>query len=120
MTSQGVEKIDAHHHLWRYTPEEYGWIADAMARLRRDFLPRELEGEMQAAGVDGAVAVQARQSLEETEWLLSLAELSTSMLRGVVGWAPIASDQFPTAVERLRGRGEVKGLRHGIQDEAGP
>jgi L-fuconolactonase len=60
--------------------------------------------------------VQARQSLEETQWLLSLAEDST-FLRGVVGWAPIASEQFPDELERLRRRKKLKGLRHVIQDE---
>ena len=29
---------------------------------------------MSAAGIDGAIAVQARQTVEETRWLLELAE----------------------------------------------
>lgn len=120
MATNSAETIDAHHHLWRYTQEEYGWIGEDMKTLRRDFLPGHLEAEMQAAGVNGAVAVQARQSLAETEWLLSMAESPTSVLRGVVGWASIASDQFPAALERLRGRKKLKGLRHVIQDEADP
>ena len=36
-------RIDAHHHLWRYTPEEYGWIGEQMGVLRRDFLPSDLK-----------------------------------------------------------------------------
>ena len=66
--------IDAHHHLWRYTAEEYGWIDGTMARLQRDFDPADLSRVMAAARIDGAIAVQARQTLEESAFLLSLAE----------------------------------------------
>jgi L-fuconolactonase len=110
------EKIDAHHHLWRYSAAEYGWIDDRMGTLRRDFLPANLMKELHAAEIAGAVTVQARQSLEETEWLLSLAGTSP-FLRGVVGWAPIASDRFPADLDRLCSRNKLKGLRHPIQDE---
>ncbi len=44
-------QIDAHHHLWRYSAEEFGWISDSMATLRRDFLPADLERELIAADV---------------------------------------------------------------------
>ena len=111
-----TERIDAHHHLWRYSPEEYGWIDDAMLMLRRDFLPEELTAEMWAAGVDGAIAVQARQTIEETRWLLDMAE-RTDAIRGVVGWAPIATAGFAEAIEELRGRPKLKGLRHIVQAE---
>ena len=32
-------RIDAHQHFWHYVPDEYGWIDESMAGLRRDFLP---------------------------------------------------------------------------------
>jgi L-fuconolactonase len=113
------EKIDAHHHLWRYSSAEYAWIDDRMQPLRRDFLPGDLEKELNAAAIAAAVTVQARQSLEETQSLLSLAA-DSPFLRGVVGWAPIASEQFPAELERLRPHRKLKGLRHGIQDEPDP
>ena len=59
MSLVGKETIDAHHHLWRYTPEEYGWIDEPMSALRRDFLPADLKAAMATAGIDGTVAVQA-------------------------------------------------------------
>jgi L-fuconolactonase len=110
------KRVDAHHHFWRYSPEEYGWIDERMSPLRRDFLPAELERGLKAAGMAGAVTVQARQSLKETEWLLTLAE-GSPWLRGVVGWAPIASEQFPAELDPLRAHRKLKGLRHVIQDE---
>jgi len=111
-----IETIDAHHHLWRYTPEEYGWIDEEMKALRRDFLPADLAAAMATAGIDGTVAVQARQTLEETRWLLDLAD-RTDAIRGVVGWAPIAGEEFPACMEEFDGRPKLKGLRHVIQGE---
>lgn len=108
--------MDAHHHLWRYTPVEYGWIDERMGVLRRDFLPQDLKPLLERAGIDGAIAVQARQTLEETEWLLRLAEQNPWM-RGVVGWAPIAASEFPALLEKLRRNPKLKGLRHIVQDE---
>jgi L-fuconolactonase len=111
-----MDRIDAHHHLWRYTPAEYGWIDEPMAALRRDFGPEDLKREMDAVGIAGAVAVQARQTLEETRWLLDFAE-KHDFLRGVVGWAPIAGEEFPECMEEFDGREKLKGLRHVIQGE---
>jgi L-fuconolactonase len=115
-TTLQTETIDAHHHLWRYTPEEYGWIDEDMSALRRDFLPADLIAAMATAGIDGTVAVQARQTMAETRWLLDLAE-KTDAIRGVVGWADIAGEEFPGVMEEFDGRTKLKGLRHVIQGE---
>lgn len=111
-----TEQIDAHHHLWRYAKEEYGWIGVGMEAIARDFLPHDLERELASSGIKGSIAVQARQTLEETEWLLSLTDQS-EMIRGVVGWAPIASSKFPEIIERWKYFKKLKGLRHVVQDE---
>jgi L-fuconolactonase len=111
-----TETIDAHHHLWRYNPAEYGWIDEEMSALRRDFLPKDLIEAMVSAGIDGTVAVQARQTLDETRWLLGLAD-DCDAIRGVVGWAPIAGEEFPGCMEQFDGRNKLKGLRHVIHDE---
>jgi L-fuconolactonase len=111
-----VETIDAHHHLWQYTQAEYGWIDETMAVLQRDFLPADLTAAMATAGIDGTIAVQARQTLEETRWLLDLADVNEA-IRGVIGWAPIAGEGFPGCMEEFDGRAKLKGLRHVIQGE---
>jgi L-fuconolactonase len=108
--------IDAHHHFWRYTVEDYGWINDAMRVIRRDFLPPDLEREMRAAGVDGVVSVQARQSLEETRWLLELAR-KHSFIRGVVGWAPLIDANVPKILEELATDKKLRAIRHVLQRE---
>lgn len=110
-----IKKMDAHHHLWKYSPEWYGWIDDAMTALRRDFLPVDLAEATYAAGVEGTVVVQASQTLEETQWLLDLADES-ELIRGVVGWVPFTGD-VKTALGKFEGRGKLKGLRHIVHDE---
>jgi len=110
------ERIDAHHHLWRYRKEDYGWIGPGMEVIARDFLPANLAVEMRRVGIAGSVAVQARQSLDETNWLLSLAA-ENEFIRGVVGWAPIATTGFAGMLEKLVEQKKLKGLRHVIQDE---
>ena len=111
-----AERIDAHHHLWRYSTAEYGWIGPGMEAIARDFLPSDLAPELQRCGISGAVAVQARQSLAETEWLLEQAKQS-DLIRGVVGWAPIAEASFARVLERWKDEALLKGLRHVVQDE---
>jgi L-fuconolactonase len=112
-----AERIDSHHHLWRYSSEEYPWIDAAMLELRRDFLTDDLIAAMSHAGVDGAVTVQACQTVEETRWLLKLAN-GCDAIRGVVGWAPIAGRDFVAILEDLRSHEKLCGLRHVLQAEA--
>jgi L-fucono-1,5-lactonase len=111
-----AERIDAHHHLWRYNKKEYDWIGADMEAMARDFLPADLQAEIASCGVAATVVVQARQSLKETEWLLATAAQS-DFIRAVVGWAPIADASFPGTLERLREQRKFKGLRHVIQAE---
>ena len=109
-------KIDAHHHFWHYNTRDYGWISDEMAVLRRDFLPADLKPELAAAGIDRVVSVQARQCVEETEWLLKLAE-ENDFIAGIVGWLPIASPDFPALLEKFSAKRKLRGIRHVVQDE---
>jgi L-fuconolactonase len=110
--------IDAHHHLWKYTPAEYGWISPEMRAIKRDFLPDDLEKLMHHFGIEGTVTVQARQTLEETRWLLDLAH-QHEVMRGVVGWVPLTQGAaVKTHLERFAPDRKLRGVRHVIQDEA--
>lgn len=108
--------IDAHHHFWGYDPAEYGWISDAMSVLKRDYLPDDLHREAAAAGVDGVVSVQARQTVDETRWLLELAA-QNDFIRGVVGWVPLVSERVADDLARFTDRPKLKAVRHVLQDE---
>ncbi len=109
-------KIDAHHHFWCYNPQEYGWISPDMKALRQNFLPADLEARIAAAGIDGVVSVQARQTLEETRWLLELAA-QHDFIKGVVGWLPLTAVDIQAELERWRAYGKLKAVRHVLHDE---
>jgi L-fuconolactonase len=111
--------VDAHQHFWQYRPEDYGWISADMAVLQRDYLPEDLARERQVSGVAGSIAVQARQNLVETRWLLELAEKHREIL-GVVGWVPLRAPQVPALLDELLQRPALKGVRHVVQDEPDP
>lgn len=108
--------LDAHHHLWRYSPDEYGWISDEMSVLARDFTVADLRATAAKCGVTGSIAVQARQTVAETEQLLDIAE-ADDFVRGVVGWAPLARPEVTETLDRWSTRSKLKGLRHVVQDE---
>ncbi len=108
--------IDAHQHFWIYHQREYGWIVDSMAVLRRDFLPADLKPELEGSGFQGCVAVQARQTLEETRWLLELAEQAPFIL-GVVGWVDLRSSRLRFELESFAGKSKLVGVRHIVQSE---
>jgi L-fuconolactonase len=109
-------RIDAHQHFWRYNADEFGWIDDSMSSLRRDFGPDDLKPELERAGFQGSIAVQARQSLEETRWLLELAEDSPLIL-GVVGWVDLCSPDVRLQLQTFAGNPKLVGIRHVVQSE---
>ena len=109
-------RIDAHQHFWSYSPDEYGWISADMAGLRRDFLPPDLAPLLAASGFDACVAVQARQSLEETRWLLELSDRHL-FIAGVVGWVDLCSPAIGDELATLAGHPKLVGIRHIVQGE---
>lgn len=109
-------RIDSHQHFWLYSADEYGWIDDSMGALRRDFLPADLRPEMDGAAVDACVAVQARQTLYETEWLLQLAD-AHPFVAGVIGWVDLQADDAAGQLERFVGHPKFLGVRHIVQGE---
>ena len=102
--------IDAHQHFWNYCPEDYNWIDDNMAAIRRDFTPADLRATASGVGVTGSVAVQARQSMGESQWLLDLAA-ADEFIQGVVGWVPLAAESVVEDLAILSENPVFKGVR---------
>jgi len=109
-------RLDAHQHFWRYNPDEFEWIDESMSCLRRDFLSEDLKPELDQAGFDGTIVVQARQTLEETEWLLDLAA-DSSFILGVVGWVDLRSDNVRPQLAGFAANPKLLGVRHIVQGE---
>ena len=109
--------IDSHQHFWKYEPVKHSWINDEMSAIRRDFLPSDLKKVYEQNSIDGCVAVQADQTLDETDFLLSLAN-ENDFIKGVVGWADLRSKDVDTVLEKYHSEKKIKGWRHVVQGEA--
>jgi L-fuconolactonase len=111
-------KIDAHQHFWQYNPEEYSWLTDEMAKIRKDFSPGDLEPVLENNGIDGCVVVQVRQSEEETQQLLEYAA-EHDFIKAVVGWVDLAADNVEDRLEYFSQQPFFRGIRHTVWDERG-
>jgi len=109
--------IDAHQHFWKYDPVRDSWIDDAMKKLRRDFLPKDLAPVLENNNIDGCVAIQADQSEKETEFLLKLAK-NNSFIKGVVGWLDLRADNIEERLVHYSSNNLLKGVRHIVQAES--
>ena len=109
-------KVDSHHHFWKYDPVEYSWMNEDMGILKSDHLPTDLKKEIDAAGIDGVVSVQASQSMKETDDLLRYAA-EEDFVKGVVGWFPLADDRVGESLAKYAENPWLKGVRHVVQDE---
>ena len=108
-------KLDAHQHFWSYNEAEYPWIPLG-SPLQRDWLPQDFAVVQRPLGFDGSIAVQARQSLAETHWLLGLADADPRIF-GVVGWVDLQAEDIAAQLETLARHPRLVGVRHVIQDE---
>lgn len=110
-------KIDAHQHFWIYDQAEYGWIDDRMEVLKRNYLPSDLQPELYESGFSGSVAVQSRQRVEETIWLLELAG-QNDFIKGVVGWVDLCNeDELKRQLDKFCKSKKFAGVRHVVHDE---
>jgi len=110
--------LDSHHHVWKYDAEQYPWIP-AGTPLVQSYSLDDLAQHSGEYDVQATVVVQARQTLEETDWLLSLAD-ANPLCKAVVGWVPLQDDNIAEVLERYEDEPLLKGVRHVIHDEADP
>jgi L-fuconolactonase len=115
-SSKTNKKIHAHQHFWQYNPDDHAWLTDEMAVLKRDFMPDDLKPLLGGLDFDGCIAVQVRQNLEETRWLLELAGRH-DFIGGVVGWVDLRSADLQAQVEQFAFERKLVGVRHIVQGE---
>lgn len=108
-------RIDSHQHYWKIDRGDYGWITPEIPTLYRDFSPCDLLPHLQAHQFDGSIVVQAAPTIEETEYILSLADQHTSII-GVVGWLDLFDSNHRTHYERFRKNPKFLGFRIMIQE----
>src|SRR4051812_22716218 len=95
--------IDSHQHFWQVGRFDYPWMSRETEVLYRDYLPQMLEPVLKEQKVAQTVLVQASNSLEETRWLLDLAD-QHSFIAGVVGWVDLKSEAVERQLEELTAR----------------
>ena len=112
-----MQKIDAHQHFWDYDAVKHSWINDSMQRIRKDFLPEDLEPILLQNNIAGCVAVQADETETETNFLLRLAEKNT-FIKGVVGWVNFTDKNLPEKLAYFKNFKLIRGFRHVLQNKA--
>ena len=114
-------RIDAHQHFWSYSVNraDYGWIDDAMSVLRADFLPGDIQPLMADIGFSGGVAVQARESEAENDWLLALADKHSSVV-GVVGWLDLCDPAIEERIAHYAQQPRFVGARMMVHNSSDP
>ena len=105
--------IDAHQHFWQIDRGDYSWMDDSVAAIRKDFLPADLERHADACGVTGTVVVQAAPTVDETLFLLQLAD-RYEIIKAVVGWIDLAGDVV-AQIGRIS-HPKLRGIRPMLQD----
>lgn len=109
--------VDAHVHFWKFDKVRDAWITDDMKVIQKDFLPRDLEAILSENNVRGVVAVQADQSENETEFLLSLSK-QFSFIKGIVGWVDLQDKNVEERLVHYSKVPAIRGFRHIVQSEA--
>ena len=108
--------IDTHQHFWNYNPKTQEWINENMKVIRKNFLPEDIAPLLKENKVEGCVAVQADQSIAETNFLIQAAKNNT-FIKGVVGWIDLKDKEIEQNIEFYKKENIVKGFRHIIQAE---
>lgn len=109
--------IDTHQHFWSYDPKRHDWINEDMQKIRKNFLPEDLAPILKENKVAGCISVQVDQTLEETNFLISLAK-QNDFIKGVVGWLDLRANDVEATLESYANEKALKGFRHIIQGEA--
>jgi L-fuconolactonase len=107
---------DTHLHLWDLTAGDYAWLP-ADGPLHATFTAGQARSELDAAGIDTAVLVQAEDSEADTDFMLARAD-EHDWIAAVVGW--IRLDDPATAerqLERRQRHPAFRGVRHLVHDD---
>ncbi|MGB2402308.1 MAG: amidohydrolase family protein [Akkermansiaceae bacterium] len=103
--------IDAHHHFWKYKPADFPWITEEVKLLQQDHQVDDFELDLEFSGIDQVISVQSRCSDRENHFLLEQAKKSDNLVAGIVGWAPLDSDEIRIFLDQYLHEPMLKGVR---------
>jgi predicted TIM-barrel fold metal-dependent hydrolase len=106
--------VDTHQHLWDLDLFNYAWLKD-LPVLNQSFRMNEYCDATKGLGIEMSVHLEADVDepfmVEETKYVLQLADRSDNPLEGVVACGRPESKQFKTYLERILGHPKLKGIR---------
>jgi len=108
--------IDSHQHFWQVGRFDYPWLTPELGVLFKDYLPDSLEPILRKNHIAQTVLVQASNSVEETRWLLKLAD-EHEFIAGVVGWVDLKSSSVAPQLDEFTRHPKFKGVRHLVESE---
>jgi len=109
--------IDSHTHFYDPSrPEGVPWPAPDDTILHRTVLPDEWERVVDPLGVTGTVVVEASPWVEDTQWLLDLAERHASAatrqgIVAVIGNLPLGTPGCAALIDRFAADRRFRGIR---------
>ncbi|WP_166979980.1 amidohydrolase family protein [Paramicrobacterium fandaimingii] len=110
-------RIDSHMHLWTLGEGRYPWLTPDFGPLYATWTPEQAEPELAAAGMAGAILVQAEDSEADTTFMLDIADRHSWVL-GVVGWIDLTDpDAAAEQLDRWHGNSAFCGIRHLLNDD---
>jgi L-fuconolactonase len=112
-----MRKIDCHMHFWTLAMEKHYhlWMVPDLKVLYGDYSPKDALPLMQANNVQGVVLVSAASSIEETGYLLGMAD-GHDFIRGVVAWIDLLAPSAPDDIAAWARFLKLKGIRPYLQD----
>lgn len=107
--------VDAHLHLWDLERVEYPWLTDALAPIDRTFAFDEVEPQLEQAGVDRVVLVQAANSVADSEAMFAV---DSPRVAGVVAWVDLLDPEAAARqLDAWAAHPSFVGIRHLVHDE---
>ncbi len=108
-------RVDAHQHYWEPKRGDYHWMPQDDPVLARRYGPADLRDSLERHGIRKTVLVQAAATIEESEYLLGIAD-TTESVAAVVGWIDFEDRGHLRHLTRLRNHPKFAGVRPMIQD----
>jgi len=108
-------RIDSHQHFWQLSRGDYEWLTPELSLLYKDFLPSDISPILDECNINNTVLVQAAATLDETSFMLHIADNNEFVL-GVVGWVDMESSKVIEQLENFNKHNLFKGIRPMLQD----
>jgi len=106
--------VDAHQHLWDLDLFHYAWLKD-LPVLNQSFRMNDYCEATKGLAIEKSVHLEADVDdpfmVEETQYMLQLADRSDNPLEGVVACGRPESKEFKNHLERILGHPKLKGIR---------